>query len=96
MPTYLYECEKCGRFEIVQKITEDPLEECLTCKSPVKRIIGAPGIIFKGSGFYSTDNRSSSKVVNGKEKKDQPKDNKVDSKKESSKEAAPSKKEKVS
>ncbi|NLJ84338.1 MAG: FmdB family transcriptional regulator [Halanaerobiaceae bacterium] len=58
MPTYLYECEKCGRFEEFQRMSDEPLSECPECKSPVKRIIGAPGIIFKGSGFYITDSRS--------------------------------------
>ncbi|MFW6022960.1 MAG: FmdB family zinc ribbon protein, partial [Halanaerobiaceae bacterium] len=62
MPTYLYECEKCGRFEEFQRISEDALEECPECGSYVKRIIGAPGIIFKGSGFYSTDAKSSSTI----------------------------------
>lgn len=68
MPTYLYECKKCGRFEDFQRITDDPLAECPDCKGAVKRIIGAPGIIFKGSGFYSTDAKSSSSTLNGKDK----------------------------
>lgn len=68
MPTYLYECKKCGRFEKFQKITENPLRECPECSSPVRRIIGAPGIIFKGSGFYCTDNKS-----NSREKKEESK-----------------------
>lgn len=63
MPTYLYECEKCGRFEEFQSITEDPLENCPECGESVKKIIGAPGIIFKGSGFYSTDNEGGSSVT---------------------------------
>ena len=57
MPTYLYECEECGRFEKMQRITEDALESCPECGADVKRLIGNPGIIFKGSGFYSTDNK---------------------------------------
>jgi putative FmdB family regulatory protein len=65
MPTYLYECENCGRFEYFQKISDEPLQECPDCHGKVKRIIGAPGIIFKGSGFYSTDNR-----VDSSKKKD--------------------------
>ncbi|MTI59724.1 MAG: FmdB family transcriptional regulator [Firmicutes bacterium] len=73
MPTYLYECENCGRFEEFQKITEEPLETCPKCDGAVKRIIGSPGIIFKGSGFYVTDNKSSdnstTKTENNKEEK---------------------------
>ena len=61
MPTYLYECENCGRFEKMQKISEDALEKCPECGGEVKKIIGNPGIIFKGSGFYSTDHGKSSK-----------------------------------
>lgn len=61
MPTYDYLCPQCGKFEMVQSITAEPLSECPTCKSPVKRLIsGGINIIFKGSGFYSTDYRSSS------------------------------------
>ncbi|MFO7815962.1 MAG: FmdB family zinc ribbon protein [Halanaerobiales bacterium] len=62
MPTYLYECKKCGRFEEFQSITDDSLENCPKCGGNVKKIIGSPGIIFKGSGFYSTNNESDSKV----------------------------------
>ncbi len=60
MPTYLYECKKCGRFEKMQRISDDPLEKCPECTSEVKRIIGNPGIIFKGSGFYATDSKNGS------------------------------------
>lgn len=61
MPTYDYRCEKCGDFEHVQKITEPRLEECPRCGGPVeKRISRNVGIVFKGSGFYITDSRSSS------------------------------------
>ena len=60
MPTYEYECLKCGHvFESFQKITDEPLKHCPKCKGKVKRKIGAgAGIIFKGSGFYATDYRS--------------------------------------
>lgn len=60
MPTYEYKCTKCGNlFERFQKITEPPLKECPVCNGPVKRLIGiGGGIIFKGSGFYTTDYRS--------------------------------------
>ncbi|WP_234985534.1 FmdB family zinc ribbon protein [Halarsenatibacter silvermanii] len=60
MPTYLYECNECGRFEKMQGIKEEVLEECPDCGREVRRIIGAPGIVFKGSGFYCTDYGKSS------------------------------------
>jgi len=60
MPTYDYECAKCGRYEWFQKITEDPLTVCPHCGGETRRQISRNvGIIFKGSGFYITDNRSS-------------------------------------
>lgn len=59
MPTYEYRCPKCGDFEAVQRITEEPLKTCPTCGSQVKKLISRNiGILFKGSGFYATDNRS--------------------------------------
>jgi putative FmdB family regulatory protein len=64
MPTYEYKCLKCGHvFEVFQKITDKPLGVCPAChKKKVKRLIGAgSGIIFKGSGFYSTDYRKKTK-----------------------------------
>ncbi|MBN1760670.1 MAG: FmdB family transcriptional regulator [Chitinispirillaceae bacterium] len=64
MPTYEYECEKCGkRFEVFQSITAEPLTRCNdeTCGGTVKRLFSAgAGFIFKGSGFYITDYRSDS------------------------------------
>jgi putative FmdB family regulatory protein len=62
MPTYEYECKKCGhRFEEFQSMTADPLSTCPECGGPVKRLIGAgAGLLFKGSGFYLTDYRSES------------------------------------
>ena len=62
MPTYDYECQSCGHvFEYFQSMSDDPLKECPKCGSEVKRLIGGGmGIIFKGSGFYVTDNRSGS------------------------------------
>jgi len=62
MPTYEYECQKCGHeFEVFQSISAEPKKRCPTCKGKVKRKIGTgSGIIFKGSGFYATDYRSAS------------------------------------
>ncbi len=61
MPTYDYECGGCGhRFEMFQSITERPVRKCPGCgKMKAKRLIGAGGaVLFKGSGFYTTDYRS--------------------------------------
>lgn len=62
MPTYEYECSKCGKtFEVFQSMKDDPLTTCNdeNCKGKVKRLLGTgAGLIFKGSGFYITDYRS--------------------------------------
>jgi putative FmdB family regulatory protein len=59
MPTYEYECQKCGhRFEKFQSMTAKPLQRCPKCRGKLKRLIGAgAGLLFKGSGFYATDYR---------------------------------------
>lgn len=62
MPTYDYRCNTCDEvFEIFQSFSEDALTECPTggCTGSVKKIFSAPGISFKGSGFYKNDSRSS-------------------------------------
>lgn len=60
MPTYDYECTKCGySFELEQRITARPREKCPKCRGKVIRVIsGGGGIILKGNGFYATDYRS--------------------------------------
>jgi putative FmdB family regulatory protein len=62
MPLYTYQCDNCGvQFEQIQKFTDKPIKRCPECnKSAVRRLIQPAGIIFKGSGWYKTDNRSSS------------------------------------
>ena len=63
MPTYEYKCVNCGHsFEIFQNITAAPISDCPNCcRNNLKRLIGTgSGIIFKGTGFYQTDYRSSS------------------------------------
>ena len=84
MPTYDYECKKCGHtFDEFQSMSDDPLTTCPTCgRKSLRRLIGGGlGIIFKGSGFYATDSRAASGNNNGQGAKD-------GSKKESSSEAA--------
>ena len=65
MPTYEYECTKCGyNFEAFQSIKEKALEECPECGKEVRRLIGSgAGIIFKGTGFYCTDFKNKSSAV---------------------------------
>ncbi len=59
MPTYDYRCTACGaRFEAWQKFSDEPIRVCPTCSGPAQRVIHAPSIMFKGSGFYSTDSKA--------------------------------------
>ncbi|MGH2590958.1 MAG: FmdB family zinc ribbon protein [Actinomycetota bacterium] len=60
MPTYEYECTACGQhIEIFQRFTEDALTTCGVCGGPLRKVFHPAGIVFKGSGFYATDSRSS-------------------------------------
>ncbi len=59
MPTYDYECRKGHRFELFQKMTDEPVAKCPECGSKASRqISGGAGFLFKGEGFYITDYRS--------------------------------------
>ena len=61
MPIYEYECNVCDcRFERKQRFDEEPVALCPKCQGKARRIIHSVPIIFKGSGFYTTDNRKSS------------------------------------
>ena len=61
MPLYEYQCQDCGvRFERRQHINDEPVKTCPECGGEVHRLIQPVGIIFKGSGFYVTDNRAKS------------------------------------
>src|SRR5579871_6438894 len=65
MPIYEYQCDQCGLFEYSQRITEDPLKKCPTCKGKVRRLISYTSFMLKGSGWYATDygrSRSSSSI----------------------------------
>jgi putative FmdB family regulatory protein len=65
MPVYVYHCEDCDfQFEQQQKFTDNPLKKCPSCsKNSLHKVYTPVGIIYKGSGFYSTDHRSSSGAV---------------------------------
>jgi putative FmdB family regulatory protein len=55
VPLYEYRCEKGHTFEVMQKMTDDPVSECEKCGRPVQRVFHPVAVHFKGSGFYNTD-----------------------------------------
>jgi putative FmdB family regulatory protein len=55
MPIYEYRCERGHTFEVMQRMTDDPLTSCSTCEAPVHRVFHPVAVHFKGSGFYNTD-----------------------------------------
>lgn len=93
MPLYDYKCSQCEHiFEVQQRITEEPLEYCPKCKGPIKRLISAAGIIFKGSGFHVNDygksHKHSTKNTTSAVKTDKPEPKKEETKKSESKEVS--------
>lgn len=69
MPTYEYECTVCGQHvEVFQRFSEDPLTTCGLCGGALRKVFHPAGIVFKGSGFYATDSRSSAKSGSGPKK----------------------------
>jgi len=61
VPTYQYACTECGHaFEQVQSFSDDALTTCPECTGRLRKVFNAVGVVFKGSGFYRTDSRSSS------------------------------------
>lgn len=60
MPKYEYACKSCGEhIEVVQSFTDDSLTVCPSCDGPLRKVFGNIGVVLKGSGFYKTDNRTS-------------------------------------
>src|SRR4051812_38527914 len=55
MPIYEYRCENGHTFEVMQKMTDDPVSACSTCEAPVQRVFHPVAVHFKGKGFYNTD-----------------------------------------
>ena len=55
MPIYEYRCDKGHEFETFQSMSEDSIAECMECGAPAQRVLSAPAVHFKGSGFYTTD-----------------------------------------
>jgi putative FmdB family regulatory protein len=58
MPTYEFACQNGHRIEVFQRIGDTPLTACEVCGAPLRKVFHPAGILFKGSGFYSTDSRS--------------------------------------
>jgi len=64
MPTYQYACTECGeRLEVVQKFTDDALTVCPVCEGRLRKLFSPVGVVFKGSGFYKTDSRGTTKTT---------------------------------
>ena len=62
MPIYGYRCTNCGhQFEIQQRMSDDPLQVCPKCQGKLTKVLYPTGVIFKGSGFYTTDYKASGK-----------------------------------
>jgi putative FmdB family regulatory protein len=76
MPIYEYRCENGHLFEVMQKITDDPVTACASCEAPVQRVFHPVAVHFKGSGFYNTDYGTS------KRKREQEATEKADGKKD--------------
>ena len=55
MPIYEYRCERGHTFEVMQKMTDDPVVSCTRCEAPVQRVFHPVAVHFKGKGFYNTD-----------------------------------------
>ena len=55
MPLYEYQCGRCGRFEVIRKFSDEPLTVCPTCGQEIQKLLSAPAIQFKGTGWYITD-----------------------------------------
>lgn len=93
MPIYEYQCQKCGTFELTQRITEKALSRCPTCKGKVKKLISNTSFQLKGTGWYITDYARKDKGANGA---NGTKSTSSESKGESKSESSPSSSEKSS
>ena len=65
MPIYEYKCENGHVFDVIQKMTDEPLTECQECGAPAQRVLHSPAIHFKGSGFHNTDYGKRATGANG-------------------------------
>jgi putative FmdB family regulatory protein len=71
MPTYEYACTECGKHvEVVQSMSDAPLDTCATCGGRLRKVFSPIGIVFKGSGFYRTDSRGKPAKTEPADKRD--------------------------
>jgi putative FmdB family regulatory protein len=88
VPTYVYACQQCDdRTEVFQRMSDDPLTQCEKCGGALRRVLFPPAVVYKGSGFYTTDykngGRSSADTSFGGESKTESKpDTKTEAKPE--------------
>jgi putative FmdB family regulatory protein len=90
MPIYEYRCENGHHFDVMQKITDDPVTSCEECGAPVQRVFHPVAVHFKGSGFYTTDygrRKRAKESGDSDSSKDSKPDSKSDSKPESKSES---------
>jgi putative FmdB family regulatory protein len=76
MPIYEYRCEQGHTFEVMQRMSDDPVVSCETCAAPVERVFHPVAVHFKGSGFYNTDYGTRKRAREMKESGDSKKDSK--------------------
>ena len=70
MPIYEYRCTKGHVFDTMQRFSDDPLSKCEVCGAPAQRVMHAPAVHFKGSGFYNTDYGTKKRAREMKESKE--------------------------
>jgi putative FmdB family regulatory protein len=92
MPIYEYKCEQGHVFEVMQRISDDPVSSCQTCEAPVQRVFHPVAVHFKGKGFYNTDygTRKRAREESAKEDSASKTETKADSKPEKKAESKPS------
>jgi putative FmdB family regulatory protein len=72
MPIYEYRCDNGHSFDVMQRMSDDPLTACEVCGAPVQKVLHAPAVHYKGSGFYTTDygKKKTAGTSGGESKKD--------------------------
>ena len=84
MPIYEYKCEQGHTFEVMQRMSDDPVQICETCEAPVSRVFHPVAVHFKGSGFYNTDYGTRKRARENSSDKGEKTESSSDSKKSSS------------